>query len=291
MTDASALMSAILDHPNELTPKLAYADLLDERGQPGDPERAELIRVQCGVGSSRSRCCSGEAFVYNEFGGYTDCPKCLGTGDRARELLLSHASEWFADAVPGAHASHWTPHRAEPYFVLPGGSHFVNVTVGNGFINQVSLRASVFAGEGIRCDHCIDGSPDWETGVIECRRCDSTGVIFEPCAAELFERHPLVRVMLYDRVPEAGLSGTAVWSARRDNDRSDRPHFLPWDLFLHLTGGEHTGPGERTRERHPEATWLYCRIYPTAADAHADLNAACLAYGRQLVDVMKAGAA
>jgi len=43
MTDGPALLAAILANPDEDTPRLMYADWLDENGQ---PERAEFIRVQ-----------------------------------------------------------------------------------------------------------------------------------------------------------------------------------------------------------------------------------------------------
>jgi uncharacterized protein (TIGR02996 family) len=42
--DADALYRAILAHPDEDTPRLVYADWLDEHG---DHDRAEFIRVQC----------------------------------------------------------------------------------------------------------------------------------------------------------------------------------------------------------------------------------------------------
>lgn len=44
MGDEPALLAAILTHPDEDTPRLMYADWLDEHGQ---PERAEFIRLQC----------------------------------------------------------------------------------------------------------------------------------------------------------------------------------------------------------------------------------------------------
>jgi len=43
MSDESALLAAILAHPDEDTPRLMYADWLQENGQ---PERAEFIRLQ-----------------------------------------------------------------------------------------------------------------------------------------------------------------------------------------------------------------------------------------------------
>lgn len=47
MTDGDALLKAILAHPDDDTPRLIYADWLEERG---DSARADLIRVQCELG-------------------------------------------------------------------------------------------------------------------------------------------------------------------------------------------------------------------------------------------------
>lgn len=44
MSDEAALLAAILAHPDEDTPRLMFADWLQENGQ---PERAEFIRIQC----------------------------------------------------------------------------------------------------------------------------------------------------------------------------------------------------------------------------------------------------
>jgi uncharacterized protein (TIGR02996 family) len=46
MTDREALLRAICDNHDEDTPRLAFADLLEEEGE---PERARFIRVQCGL--------------------------------------------------------------------------------------------------------------------------------------------------------------------------------------------------------------------------------------------------
>lgn len=43
MSDRTALLAAIIREPDEDTPRLVYADFLEENGQ---PERAEFIRVQ-----------------------------------------------------------------------------------------------------------------------------------------------------------------------------------------------------------------------------------------------------
>src|SRR4051794_12741935 len=47
MSTRAALLRAVLDDPDEDTPRLAFADLLDEEGtSPADAARAELIRSQ-----------------------------------------------------------------------------------------------------------------------------------------------------------------------------------------------------------------------------------------------------
>jgi uncharacterized protein (TIGR02996 family) len=47
--EAAALYRAILAHPDEDTPRLAYADRLDELGDAADRAYAEFVRVQCRV--------------------------------------------------------------------------------------------------------------------------------------------------------------------------------------------------------------------------------------------------
>ena len=47
MTDREALIRAVCAHPDEDTPRLAFADWLDEYGDEGDRVRARFIRVQC----------------------------------------------------------------------------------------------------------------------------------------------------------------------------------------------------------------------------------------------------
>jgi uncharacterized protein (TIGR02996 family) len=46
MSDEKALLAAIWEHPHDDTPRLVYADWLQENAQ---PERAEFIRVQCAL--------------------------------------------------------------------------------------------------------------------------------------------------------------------------------------------------------------------------------------------------
>ncbi|HEY1189441.1 MAG TPA: TIGR02996 domain-containing protein [Gemmata sp.] len=52
MSDEAALLAAIRAHPDDDTPRLIYADWLDENGQ---PDRAEFIRLQCLPGADETQ--------------------------------------------------------------------------------------------------------------------------------------------------------------------------------------------------------------------------------------------
>jgi len=54
MTDATALLAAIVENPWDDLPRLEYADFIQERDEPGDGERAEFIRVQCELADQRA---------------------------------------------------------------------------------------------------------------------------------------------------------------------------------------------------------------------------------------------
>src|SRR5678815_3911516 len=99
MTDADTLLAAILADPAADMPRLAYADCLEESGQ---PERAEFIRVQvelarwggCNWKTKHVRAGYVECEQWNEFLGegqvMTWCPTCVRNNElrrRERELL------------------------------------------------------------------------------------------------------------------------------------------------------------------------------------------------------------
>src|SRR5678815_2596982 len=88
MTDEPAFIRAVLDCPHDDTPRLVYADWLDEHGQ---PERAEFIRVQCAV-------------ARHDGYGSSDIERAINRGvadafrRRERELWKSpEAGTWFGD--------------------------------------------------------------------------------------------------------------------------------------------------------------------------------------------------
>src|SRR5437879_720363 len=74
MSLEDAFLADILEHPDDDTPRLVYADWLDEHGQ---AERAEFIRVQCEL----ERMPEGN-------------PTRLALEDRAAELERGWAPTW-----------------------------------------------------------------------------------------------------------------------------------------------------------------------------------------------------
>jgi uncharacterized protein (TIGR02996 family) len=99
MSDREALLAAILANPDEDTPRLMFADWLDEHGQ---PERAEFIRVQIELARLRA----AEADLPTDFGRLRsngmppywnrphDTPERISLLKREAELHASHCKEW-----------------------------------------------------------------------------------------------------------------------------------------------------------------------------------------------------
>src|SRR5262245_2518774 len=74
MSTGAAILREICENPDDDAPRLVYADWLDEHGQ---PDRAELIRVQC-----------EEAPLAH------DDPRAAKLEKRAMAILDEHSSEW-----------------------------------------------------------------------------------------------------------------------------------------------------------------------------------------------------
>ena len=110
MSTEAALLRAIREMPDEDTPRLVYADYLDEEG---DAARAEFIRVQV----ERARLAEG-------------APQRAALEDREHDLLAQHESAWLGvapDDMDGL--TEWEFERgfvheiaANPYFMLGPGS-------------------------------------------------------------------------------------------------------------------------------------------------------------------------
>jgi uncharacterized protein (TIGR02996 family) len=94
MHDGDALLAAIIAHPDEDTPRLVYADWLEENDQ---PERAEFIRLQISTAKLPNRMKSGAVM-----------PPRMHPRESA--LLKEHRNEWIgplAQILPKAQFDFW----------------------------------------------------------------------------------------------------------------------------------------------------------------------------------------
>jgi uncharacterized protein (TIGR02996 family) len=81
MTEREALLRAVCANPDDDTPRLVFADWLDENGE---PERAEFIRLQVRLAELLRLAASGTDVVAN----------------RARELGVGHGMIWRRELPP-----------------------------------------------------------------------------------------------------------------------------------------------------------------------------------------------
>lgn len=82
MSDEKALLDAIWEHPHDDSVRLAYADWLQENGQ---PERAEFIRVQCELAALE---------------GWDGSVRKVELEKREQQLWTRHAKEWKSHLPP-----------------------------------------------------------------------------------------------------------------------------------------------------------------------------------------------
>ena len=108
MSDEAALLAAIRDNPDEDTPRLIYADWLDEQGGEANAARAEFIRVQC------------EFSLIPEVVNYQQRERWNQLYNRERLLLDAHRVTWLKSNT--AESS------------LPG-----NLTFRRGFVSEADL--------------------------------------------------------------------------------------------------------------------------------------------------------
>jgi uncharacterized protein (TIGR02996 family) len=97
MNEEAAFIRAICEQPDEDTPRLAFADWLDEHER---PERAEFIRVQC----ERAR-------------GLGDRERRTQSLKRQTQLWQQHAAEWYVHDWPDAGADAITGYSFDRGFV------------------------------------------------------------------------------------------------------------------------------------------------------------------------------
>jgi len=108
MSDGDALLAAIAAHPDDDTPRLVYADWLDEHE---DPLRAEFIRVQVAVRRLEERPATEQRDQIHLF-------------RRQQELLDNHRRDLLGSIADEMHA--------------------FDATFDRGFVTQLNLNATVF---------------------------------------------------------------------------------------------------------------------------------------------------
>jgi uncharacterized protein (TIGR02996 family) len=82
MSDGDALLAAILAHPDEDVPRLAYADWLDEHGGAAARDRAEFVRAQVAL----ARLVPVEMVPWNA--------RVVALRAREKALLAARGDEW-----------------------------------------------------------------------------------------------------------------------------------------------------------------------------------------------------
>jgi uncharacterized protein (TIGR02996 family) len=149
--EGAALVAAVVANPDEDTPRLVYADWLQDRGE---DDRAEFIRVQCKI--ARCQWCGG--------GGKINSQRACVCKDanyplrrRERELLRSHGAGWLGDL------SDWRAEAVGPtgvaWTVMVGTSaqHVIPVEFRRGFVEQVTCSAEDWLshGDAILAEHPV----------------------------------------------------------------------------------------------------------------------------------------
>jgi uncharacterized protein (TIGR02996 family) len=118
MNEREALLRAVCENPDDDTPRLVFADWLQENG---DEERAEFIRVQL------------------EIAGLPDGKKKQKRLAREKELLDAHRDEW-AEAL-------------KPYFAYYYGGIYAHhyappVVFRRGFVETIAMDVATFGSRG-----------------------------------------------------------------------------------------------------------------------------------------------
>lgn len=212
----AALLKAIIANPDEDTPRLVYADYLQENG---DDERAEFIRVQ--VALALLPLCGGGDVV--SAGHCSTCRNVVEMRRHARELLGAHREKWLRVLCQKCGGSGF---NSEIDWPASNGCMACNgtgdiggltesvhpATFARGFLDCVEgcRLADVFGRKMIPCAECQKLSRRRGPGgatQMRCGNCDG-GVRYtdhQPTAwiLRVFARHPTItRVPLADKRPE-----------------------------------------------------------------------------------------
>ncbi len=269
MTDTdtgTALLRSIVLRPEDMDARLIYADWCEENEQ---RERAEFIRLQCRIADLQADChCVGCVRLRGGGGQHHNGPCAVDQereelpDGRSRQAMLRRRERELLKTHIGA----WTDSLPE-----------LLVTTA--------------------CRHCADQSPDWETGVIECRQCECTGRVpnydgieFRRgfvesvsciCAdwlthgPQIVASQPVREAVLVDRKPRTILLGqNRQWDWFRYGfaGSNDASHVVPSGIMDLIT--DSSGAGYDTDH-------VYRRTYNTERAALQALSTAAVLWARR----------
>lgn len=197
--DELALMSAILADPADDTPRLIYADWLEEQG---DADRAEFIRDCVWMHAN-----------------HTDCPVRLSDLGRGRPVPLRcgiceyctrrRRAEKFYAKHPWIEApSYAVAFEPTPLDGAMPTCHGLTLVIQRGFVAEVHTKLQTWMGG--KCEQCefVEASGYAQTDFYShrpggvCKLCNGSGTIPGHGPA-IVSRHPVERVVISDAVIHA----------------------------------------------------------------------------------------
>ncbi len=305
MTREQAFLEAILDDPDDDTPRLIFADWLSEHGE---DDYGSFIRVQCELATLERQ----EVELFNEDADWSECTGiaaswCPNCGDcycacredsmsdngcplhdpRSRHCCLDDLHDKQERLrrrereLLEAHFAEWTPQLPceDSGYLLPSGctvkvrdEHFgrdIAFTFRRGFVAEVSLTCADFVGGA--CSPCR-GSGAGSGFARNCSACQGTGRT-PGHAGAIFSCCPIEKVTLTDKAPlkSEGLEDFR-WAEQRHPSQDDC-WSVPPEIFRHLLPDINCvivrdGPASAVR------------AYYSEENAQKGLSAACVKYGR-----------
>ena len=224
MTYNLGALADIIAHPEDDTPRLIYADWLDDHDQ---SERAEFIRIQCSIAIDEHALVSGsmppvltlefwpagmeQRLVVHQ----KNVRKQLEQDRRReRELLEKNRQDW-TNLIPGFVTDAWSLDEPMQSYV-----YGARVKYRRGFVSEIICTLEDWC--GVECERC-EGRGQERLGFAEgmhlghlwdqCHVCHGTGRIGGHGPA-LVRAAPLERVTLSDQEPSEALSAAYLAWAR-----------------------------------------------------------------------------
>ncbi|QJW93152.1 TIGR02996 domain-containing protein [Frigoriglobus tundricola] len=257
MTERDALLRAICANPDDDTPRLVYADWLDEHGDRRDRARAGLIRASISIHRGIVPTCNritGDNVTREGLVSPVKRCRCdwCKLSRRSWMASRSYAGEWRGEALKPIEDERV---RQAGQVIRDGGdlralfaTHTpIDVLFRRGFVECLSLTVSDFMGH----------------------------------AGSLCTLSPIAEIRLISNAPMECSPGHA-WDRRYPEGRFQFRDFGPWTPGLEFDGND--VPSE-IYELMPDAVVLeddeHLKLYPSRERADESLRHACLMWGRQ----------